>query len=95
MSRATEVSAVVFSGRVNEAVYTIVGHHAHGDGGATPTTKHIEDHLRAKGYQSGREFRWMSPFKLQVQDSALDRDLLDSIQAAGASGQDDDSDEDV
>ena len=82
MSRATQVSAQVFSCRVNEAVYNILGHNA-GDGGATPSTKNIEDHLRAKGYQAGREFRWLSPSKLQVQDSAIDRDLLDSIQSRG------------
>ena len=87
MSRASNISARVFSIRVNEAVYNIQGHPGMGDGGATASTKNIEDHLRAKGYVAGREFRWLSPYVLQVKNSAIDRDLLDSIQSAG--GQED------
>lgn len=83
MSRASELSAKVFSQRVNESVFNIGGHLGMGDGGATASTKNIEDHLRAKGYVAGREFRWLSPYMLQIQDSAVDRDLLDSIQNAG------------
>jgi len=84
MSRASNISARVFSTRVNEAVYDIIGHPGMGDGGSTASTKNIEDHLRCKGYVSGREFRWISPHRLQVKDSAIDRDLLDSIQSAGS-----------
>lgn len=82
MNRAQQLSARIFGMRVNESVYNILGHNA-GDGGATPSTKNIEDHLRAKGYVAGREFRWLSPSKLQIANSAVDRDLLDSIQSRG------------
>jgi hypothetical protein len=84
MSRATEISAKVFGNRVNEAVYDIIGHPGMGDGGSTASTKNIEDHLRAKGFTSGNEYRWISQFRLQVKDSSIDRDLMDSIQSAGA-----------
>jgi hypothetical protein len=84
MSRATQISAKVFGNRVNEAVYDIIGHPGMGDGGSTASTKNIEDHLRAKGFTAGKEFRWLSPLRLQVQDSSIDRDLMDSIQSAGS-----------
>ena len=77
-----EISALVFGQRVNEAVFNIEGHMA-GDGGAAASTKNVEDHLRAKGYVAGREFRWLSPYKLQIANSAVDRDFLDSVQTAG------------
>ena len=83
MSRARDLSAKVFAQRVNEAVYIFNGI-TPGDGAAsTMSTKDVEDNLRAKGYVNGREFRWLSPSKLQVQDSAIDRDILDSIQSRG------------
>ena len=90
MSRATEISTRVFSQRVNEAIYNFRGINA-GNGASTASTKNVEDHFRAKGYVAGREFRWISPHKLQVQDSAIDRDLLDSIQSRG--GEEDIEDE--
>lgn len=84
MSRATQISSKVFGMRVNEAVYDIIGHPGMGDGGSTASTKNIEDHLRCKGFTQGKDFRWISQFRLQVDDSKIDRDLLDSIQSAGA-----------
>lgn len=87
MSRATDLSYKIFAQRVNEAVYVFNGI-TPGDGASSsPSTKDIEDNLRAKGYVAGREFRWLSPQKLQVKDSAVDRDLLDSIYVRG--GKDD------
>jgi hypothetical protein len=82
MSRATTISAKVFAQRVNESVFNIIGNKA-GDGGGTASTKNIEDHLRAKGYVNGREYRWLGPYKLQIASRAIDRDLLDSIQSGG------------
>lgn len=54
-----------------------------GGGGATASTKNVEDHLRAKGYVAGQDFHWASPLKLHIQQNKVDRDLLDSIQSSG------------
>jgi hypothetical protein len=82
MSRASEISTLVFGCRFNEAIYNFAGINA-GDGASAPSTKDVEDNLRAKGFVNGREFRWISPLKLQVSNSSIDRDLLDSILSRG------------
>ena len=83
MNRAQRVAFNLFGMRVNEAVFHIAGHLGFGDGGSTASTTNLEDHFRAKGYVHGREYRWISPFKLQIAQDAIDRDILDSIQSAG------------
>jgi hypothetical protein len=52
-------------------------------GGATASTKNVEDHLRAKGYVSGTDYHWVSPLKLTIKQNKVDRDLLDSVQSSG------------
>ena len=54
-----------------------------GGAGATASTKNTGDQLRAKGYVAGHDYMWLTPMKLQIKQSMVDRDLLDVIQSEG------------
>lgn len=51
--------------------------------GSTASTKNVEDHLRAKGLIAGQDFQWRGPMTLHIRPSAVNRDVLDSIQSSG------------
>lgn len=51
--------------------------------GSTASTKNVRDHLRAKNLIVGQDYEWVSPLTLDILQSRVDRDLLDSIQSSG------------
>ena len=61
-------------------VYVFRGFTSTGSG-ATASVKNTEDQLRAKGLVAGHDYHWISPFKLEISRSMIDRDLLDVIQS--------------
>lgn len=90
MGRALEVQAEVWKARsVNESTFLLRGPNLAGSGdmAGTVSTKNIEDLFRAKNYVEGREFWWEGPWKLHLQDQAIDRDVLDHLEIQGAEQQ--------
>ena len=86
MSRALDIQRRVWETRVgiNEAVFTIEGPKSADYAGSTGRTVNLEDVLRSKNYVEGREFHWEGPYILHMQNDAIDRDVLDHLQIAGA-----------
>lgn len=90
MSRAKEIQEQVWNARsVNESTFVLRGPNFGGSGqtAGTVTTRNIEDLFRAKNYLEGREFWWEGPYKLHLQDQAIDRDVLDHLELQGAEQQ--------
>lgn len=89
MSRAQELRKQLWEQRIgmNESVFVIKGKQSGDYAGNTPRTVNIEDVLRSKNFVEGREFFWEGPYILHLKDDAIDRDILDHLQIAGAEQQ--------
>jgi len=90
MSRALDIKEQLFTARsVNESTFLLRGPNLSGSGdtSGTVSTKNLEDLFRSKNYLEGREFWWEGPWKVHLQDAAIDRDVLDHLEIQGAEQQ--------
>ncbi len=81
-SLQTFLSEAMLMGDGPTATYMFKGFQT-GSSGATASTKNVRDHLRAKNLIVGHDYEWVSPLTLQILQTRVDRDLLDSIQSSG------------
>lgn len=56
---------------------------AFGGSGNTPSTKNVEDNLRAHSLVMGIDYEWVTPRTLKLLQSRINVDLLNSIDSSG------------